>query len=60
MRSIKHQNLLELKYVYEDESYLFIVYQNYKGESLFKLLNNGLILHEVQTASVIMIILIIR
>jgi calcium-dependent protein kinase len=47
LRSIKHQSLLELKRVYEDPKYLFIVYENYKGESLFQLINGGMKLHEV-------------
>jgi serine/threonine protein kinase len=47
LRSIKHHNLLDLKRVYEDDKYLFIVYENYKGESLFHLLNSGVKLHEV-------------
>jgi serine/threonine protein kinase len=53
LRSIKHQSLLELKRVYENPKYLFIVYEFYKGESLFKLFNSGLQLHEVQIASII-------
>lgn len=52
LRSIKHQSLLELKRVYENSKYLFIVYELYKGETLFKLLNSNLQLHEVQIASV--------
>lgn len=42
LRSIKHQSLLELKRVYENSKYLFIVYELYKGETLFKLLNSNL------------------
>ncbi|CAD8195402.1 unnamed protein product [Paramecium octaurelia] len=53
LRSIKHQSLLELKRVYENNKYLFIVYEYYKGETLFNLLNSNLQLHEVQIASII-------
>ncbi len=31
LRSIKHQSLLELIRVYEDQKYLFIVYEKFKG-----------------------------
>ncbi|CAD8213033.1 unnamed protein product [Paramecium octaurelia] len=53
LRSIRHQSLLELKRVYENSKYLFIVYEYYKGETLFNLLNSNLQLHEVQIASII-------
>ncbi|CAD8189120.1 unnamed protein product [Paramecium pentaurelia] len=53
LRSIKHQSLLELKRVYENNKYLFIVYEYYKGETLFNLLNSNLQIHEVQIASII-------
>jgi calcium-dependent protein kinase len=53
MRSIRHQSLFELKRVYENAKYLFIVYEYFKGESLFKIINSGVALHEVQIASVI-------
>lgn len=52
LRSVKHQGLLELKRVYENSKYLFIVYDLYKGETLFKLMNSNVQLHEVQIASV--------
>jgi calcium-dependent protein kinase len=45
--------LLELKRVYENPKYLFIVYEYFKGESLFKIIKSGIELHEVQIASVI-------
>ncbi|CAD8157229.1 unnamed protein product [Paramecium pentaurelia] len=52
LRSIKHQNLLQLRRVYEDDSYLFILYEHFKGESLYNLiLTNPL--HEVQIASIV-------
>jgi hypothetical protein len=41
-----------LKRVYENQKYLFIVYEYYKGESLYNLLKSGFQLSEVQVASV--------
>ncbi|KAM3142552.1 hypothetical protein pb186bvf_005454 [Paramecium bursaria] len=53
LRSIKHQYLLDLKRVYENQKYLFIVYEYYKGESLFKIFNSNIHFHEVQIASIV-------
>ncbi|CAD8045231.1 unnamed protein product [Paramecium primaurelia] len=52
LRSVKHQNLLQLRRVYEDDSYLFILYEHFKGESLYNLILKNQ-LHEVQIASMI-------
>ncbi|KAM3139500.1 hypothetical protein pb186bvf_008336 [Paramecium bursaria] len=57
LRSIKHQNLLQLRRVYEDQNYLFILYEQFKGETLFNLVTSSPQLHEVQIASILFQIL---
>ncbi|CAD8065248.1 unnamed protein product [Paramecium sonneborni] len=52
LRSVKHQNLLQLRRVYEDESYLFILFEHFKGESLYNMIQKNP-LNEVQIASII-------
>ncbi|CAK91490.1 unnamed protein product (macronuclear) [Paramecium tetraurelia] len=52
LRSVKHQNLLQLRRVYEDDSYLFILFEHFKGESLYSLIQKNQ-LHEVQIASIL-------
>jgi calcium-dependent protein kinase len=52
LRSVRHQGLLELKSVYEDSKYIYEVFEYFKGESLYSLVESGLVLDEVQMASV--------
>ncbi|KAM3131589.1 hypothetical protein pb186bvf_016253 [Paramecium bursaria] len=51
LRSIKHQGFLEVKEVFEDPNYLFIVYEDYSGESLAQLLQKGTQFDDIQSAS---------
>lgn len=52
LRSVRHQSLLELKAVYEDSKFIYEVFEYFKGESLYSLVESGLVLDEVQMASV--------
>ena len=37
LRSVKHQGLMELKGVYEDNNYHYKVFELFKGESVYSL-----------------------
>ncbi|CAD8066441.1 unnamed protein product [Paramecium sonneborni] len=54
LRSIKHPSLLDLKWVYEDHHYIYLIYEYFKCEKLLDLLNQGLILDQTQLASIIL------
>lgn len=43
---------MELLAVYEDAKFIYQVFEFFKGESLYSLIESGLILDEVQMASV--------
>ncbi|CAD8072234.1 unnamed protein product [Paramecium sonneborni] len=54
LRSIKHPSLLDLKWVYEDHHYIYLIYEYFRCEKLLDLLNQGLILDQSQLASIIL------
>ncbi|CAD8149181.1 unnamed protein product [Paramecium octaurelia] len=54
LRSIKHPSLLDLKWVYEDNHYIYLIFEYFRCEKLLDLLNQGLILDQTQLASIIL------
>ncbi|CAD8101983.1 unnamed protein product [Paramecium primaurelia] len=54
LRSIKHPSLLDLKWVYEDNHYIYLIFDYFRCEKLLDLLNQGLILDQTQLASIIL------
>ena len=52
LRSINHDALLELKGVYSDSKYFFLLFDKYEGDSLLRVTSCGEFLKEVQVASV--------
>lgn len=39
--------MMDLKGIYEDEKYIYKLFEYFKGESVYSLLLNGLVLDEV-------------
>ncbi|CAK79861.1 unnamed protein product (macronuclear) [Paramecium tetraurelia] len=54
LRSIKHPSLLDLKWVYDDNHYIYLIFEYFRCEKLLDLLNQGLILDQTQLASIIL------
>ncbi|CAD8065467.1 unnamed protein product [Paramecium primaurelia] len=51
LRSVKHTSLLDLKWVYQDCRFIYLIYEYFRCEKLTTLLKQGLILDQTQLAS---------
>ncbi|CAD8075132.1 unnamed protein product [Paramecium sonneborni] len=54
LRSIKHPSLLNLKWVYQDLRFIYLIYEYFRCEKLSTLLKSGLNLDQTQLASIIL------
>ncbi|CAD8088327.1 unnamed protein product [Paramecium sonneborni] len=54
LRSIKHPSLLDLKWLYQDIRFVYLIYEYFKCEKLTTLLKSGLNLDQTQLASIIL------
>ncbi|CAK74626.1 unnamed protein product (macronuclear) [Paramecium tetraurelia] len=54
LRSVKHTSLLDLKWVYQDCRFIYLIYEYFRCEKLTTLLKQGLILDQTQLASIIL------